>query len=137
MTTLETVGLLLPFLTVPQTVKGKNIILGVDNISVVFGWENRSAKGDMSASVLIRALHLVACYLEARIFVQHVPRRSSLASIMADNFTRASTSKTEAWAAVAGAQQHPPPKPLWDWLKDPKIDWNLGFKMVDWLKTNS
>ena len=53
MTTLETVGLLLPFLTVPQTVKGKNIILGVDNISVVFGWENRSAKGDLSASVLI------------------------------------------------------------------------------------
>ena len=137
MTTLETVGLLLPLLTVPQTVKGKNIILGVDNISVVYGWENRSAKGDLSASVLIRALHLVACYLEARIFVQHVPRRSSLANIMADNFTRASTSNTEAWTTVAGAKQYPPPKPLWDWLEDPKTDWNLGFKLVNWLKSNS
>ncbi len=87
--------------------------------------------------MLIRAIHLVACYLEARIFVQHVPRRSSLASIMADNFTRASTSNTEAWTTVAGAKQYPPPKPLWDWLEDPKTDWNLGFKLVDWLKSNS
>jgi hypothetical protein len=42
MTTLELVGLFLPLLTVPEVVQGKNIVLGVDNVSVVFAWENRS-----------------------------------------------------------------------------------------------
>ena len=64
----------------------------------------RSAKGDLTSSVLIRALHIVAHYLEARIIVQHAPRLSSLASIMADNPTRVSTSKMEAWATGAGAK---------------------------------
>ena len=136
MTTLEMVGLLLPFLSIPETVRGKNIILGVDNISVVFGWENRSVSGDRSASVLIRALHIVSSFLETRIFVHHVPRCSSLASIMADNLTRASTAKAEVWAAVVEAEQYQHPAPLWDWLADPVDDWQLGLKLVDWIRSN-
>ena len=72
--------------------------------------------GDLSATILIRALHLVASFLECRIFVRHVPRQSSLASIMADSLTRSSTAKAEVWAPVVGAQQHEQPKPLWEWL---------------------
>ena len=53
---------------------------------------------------------VVARYLKVRILVQHAPRLSSLASIMTDNPTRVSTSKTEAWATRAGAKQYPPPK---------------------------
>ena len=133
-TTLEMVGLLLPFLTVPNVVKGRNIILGVDNISVVFGWENRSVCGDLTASALIRALHLLACFLECRIFARHVPRQSCLASVMADSLTRASTAKEEVWAEVTGAAQFDPPEPLWEWLENPQTDWMLGFKLIDWLK---
>ena len=134
-TTLETVGLLLPLLTVPHVVQGRSVILGVDNTSVVFGWENRSVSGDMTASTLIRALHLVACFLECRIFTRHIPRESCLASVMADSLTRASTAKSEVWAAVTGAVQYDPPAPLWDWLQDPQTDWDLGFKLIDWLKS--
>ena len=132
-TTLEVVGLLLPLLTIPEKVAGKNIVLGVDNIAAVFGWENRSVSGDRSASILIRALHIVASFLETRIFVQHVPRLSSLASIMADNLTRASTAKADVWATVMEAKQYDPPAPLWEWLSDPHDDWQLGLKFVDWI----
>jgi hypothetical protein len=36
MTTLEEVGLLLPLLTVPGTLAGDHLILGVDNLGVVY-----------------------------------------------------------------------------------------------------
>ena len=67
MTTLELIGLFLPFLSVPTLLARRNIVLGVDNVSVVFGWENKSVSGDLSATILIRALHLVASFLECRI----------------------------------------------------------------------
>ena len=136
MTTLELIGLFLPFLSVPTQLAGRNIVLGVDNVSVVFGWENKSVSGDLTASALIRALHLVSSFLECRIFVRHVPRLSSLASIMADSLTRSSTAKAEVWATVVGAQQYRQPEPLWEWLCSPQLDWNLGFKLITWIKEN-
>jgi hypothetical protein len=39
--TLEMVGLLLPFLTVPQLLRGRHVVLGVDNTSVVYAWPKR------------------------------------------------------------------------------------------------
>ena len=134
MTTLELIGLFLPFLSMPVQLAGRNIILGVDNVSVVFGWENKSVSGDLTASALIRALHLVASFLECRIFVRHVPRLSSLASIMADSLTRSSTAKAEVWATLVGAQQYEQPEPLWEWLHNPQPDWNLGYRLVAWIK---
>jgi hypothetical protein len=73
----------------------EDIILGVDNLGVVFAWENGYAKGDLLASVLVRALGIMAAYLECRVHVRHVPRMTSLGSIMADSLTRASTAKAE------------------------------------------
>ena len=112
MTTLELVGLFLPLLTVPNIVRGRNIILGVDNVSVVFGWENRSVKGDLTASALIRALHLVSCSLECRIFARHVPRLSSPASMLADSLTRASTTKDISPDSLVGITMFEKPEPL-------------------------
>ena len=125
------VGLLLPFLMVPHMVRGRHIVLGVDNTSVVFGWENKSSSGDLSASVLIRALHIVATYLECHIYAKHVPRQSSKASVVADGLTRASTAKQEIWEMVGEVTQYPAPKVLWDWLENPQVDWQLGLTMID------
>jgi hypothetical protein len=134
MTTLELVGLFLPLLTIPEIVRGKNIVLGVDNVSVVFAWENGSVSGDKHASVLVRALHLVSLFLECRVFVQHIPRMSTLSSYMADSLTRQSTATADVWAAVVGADVREPPEVLWRWLRNPTIDWNLGLSMIDSLK---
>jgi hypothetical protein len=134
MTSLELIGLLLPVLTVPEAVRGKNVLLGVDNASVVYGWRNRAVKGDLLASSLIRALHLVSVFLECRIFVEHVPRMSFHASIIADSMTRSSTATADVWAEVVGATVVKRPKVLWKWLRNPSVDWNLGLKLIDDLK---
>jgi hypothetical protein len=134
MTTLELIGLLLPLLTVPGMVRNRDIILGVDNLGVVFAWENGYAKGDLLASVLVRALGIIAAYLECRVHVRHVPRMTSLASIMADSLTRASTANAEVWAAMVGTASYGPPPCLWSWLEAPFTDWDLGLTLVEYLK---
>jgi hypothetical protein len=134
MTTLESVGLLLPFLSVPEVLAGQHVVLGVDNIGVVFGWENGGCKGDAWASSLIRALHVVAAYLGCTVYVRHVPRMSSAAAIMADSLTRSSTATAAVWAQAAGAATYSEPQPLWEWLREPREDFMLGFKLVSYLK---
>jgi hypothetical protein len=133
MTTLEAVGLLLPLLTVPHVLVGNHVVLGVDNLGVVFGWKNGGCKGDKWASILIRALHIVAAFLNVTVHVHHVPRLSS-AAVMADSLTRSSTATAEVWAQTTGAQAHSALAPLWRWLADPQDDWDLGFKLVNYLK---
>ena len=133
-TTLETVGLLLPFLCIPDILRGRHVVLGVDNVAVVFGWDNRSVKGDTSASILIRALHIITTYLECRVYVQHVPRKSTHASYVADCFTRDSTTTAETWAELETKHVFGPPKPLWEWLCNPIDNWQLGLELIDWLK---
>ena len=137
MTTLELIGLFLPLLTIPEQLRGRHIVLGVDNVSVVFAWENGSVSGDMYASALVRALNITAAFLKCRIFVRHIPRLSTLSSYMADNLTRQSTATAEVWSAVVGASVYEPPAVLWDWLRNPSVDWDLGIRIVNYLKTKT
>ena len=134
MTTLELVGLLLPFLTIPEMVRGRHIIMGVDNKSVVHAWSNKNAKGDLSASVLVRALLVVTSFLECRLYPRHILRNSTEESYLADCLTRDTTAEL-AQDSIRGAMMTGPPRILWDWLENPVVDWQLGFKMVDYLKS--
>jgi hypothetical protein len=131
MTTLELIGLFLPLLTVPDRVRGRSVVLGVDNISVVFAWENGSVRGDLHASCLVRALYIVSIYLECRVFVHHIPRLSTMSSYMADSLTRKSTAASVSWAATVGVTHLGCPSSLWDWLRRPSVDWNLGLKLIN------
>jgi hypothetical protein len=134
MTMLETLGLLLPLLSVPALLAGQHVVLGVNNIGVVFGWQNGGCKGNRWASVLIRALHVVASYLGCTLHVTHVPRLSTAAAVMVDSLTRSSTATAEVWAQTAGAVTYGLLPVLWEWLADPSDDWHLGFKLVNSLK---
>ncbi len=51
------VGLLLSFLTIPDMLAGKQVVLQVDNtrIAALFGWEDKQVKGDIAASRFILA----------------------------------------------------------------------------------
>ena len=133
MTTLELVGLFLPFLTIPELLRGRHVSLEVDNKSVVHAWLNKSAKGDLTASALVRALMVVTAFLECRLYVLHTKRNTTRHSYLADCLTRDHTAD-KAWPEVAEATTWEPPTALWDWLKHPTADWQLGFKLVDNLK---
>ncbi len=48
-----------------------------DNEHIVFGWDSRKVTNDESASILVKALHLIASYLGSWVTVQHLPRMST------------------------------------------------------------
>ena len=52
-TTLEMICLLLPWLSIPKKLKNQHVVFAVDNIACVHGWENRSLKGEIMASIII------------------------------------------------------------------------------------
>jgi len=134
MTTLELIGLFLPLLSIPNELKGCNVVLGVDNVSVVFGWENKTVKGDLTASALVRALSIVSSFLHCRIFVEHAPRVADQASKLADDLSRASTATAEVMRTTSTARKFGMPPPITSWLSELNTDWDLGFKMVEYLK---
>ena len=72
-TTLETIGLLLPFLAISEEVAKRHVVLQVDNVAAIYGWESRQVKGNVLASILIRALHLVSSYLACKIYPKPLP----------------------------------------------------------------
>jgi hypothetical protein len=62
-TFLELVGLIQPLLTVPNIVQGRKVVFLVNNLAVVYGWQNGYVKNDLSASVLICAMQIIAAFL--------------------------------------------------------------------------
>ncbi len=62
--TLETVGILLPFLTKPKEFAGRHNLIKVDNLAVVFAWEKQYSKSDPETSLLIRCLHVIEARLD-------------------------------------------------------------------------
>ena len=95
--------------------------------------EKGHVAGDETATVLLRALHIVSAFLECRIFVRHVARCSTTASSMADALTRVETAG-DARDYVAHSGVRDPPESLWQWLRDPRPDWRLGFRLVNALR---
>ncbi len=128
-TTLEAVGLLLPFLTVPKELVGRHVILEVDNLGVVFGWEKKHTLADLEASILLGALHVVEAYLHCKIHVHHVPRVSTPMALLADKLSRESTAETRK--QDLGPFTHQVPEgALHHWLENPRPNWSLCSEIV-------
>jgi hypothetical protein len=125
-TTLEMVGLLLPFLTIPDMLAGKQVVLQVDNIAALFGWEDKQVKGDITASILIRALHLIEAFLACTIHVTHLPRMSSDAGRLADHLSREETTSEDEERVARRVEVSLTSTALLSWLKNPQEDWQLA-----------
>ena len=61
--TLEAIGVLLPFLAFPERLSGKHIILQVDNTAVIYGWKKRHISNDVEASVISRKIRILSSFL--------------------------------------------------------------------------
>jgi hypothetical protein len=128
--TLETVGILLPFLTKPKELAGRHILIEVDNLAVVFAWEKRYSKSDPETSLLIRCLHVIEARLECKIYVTHLRRLSNQWATLADSLSRQATTTESIRKAISHVPIHQPKGPLWDWLNLPTMDWDLPNKMI-------
>ena len=108
----------------------KFIVLYVDNISLIYAWEKKYCKNDEETSILIRCLHVLEAFLECRIFVEHVKRRSNKMAILVDNLSRESSTTTDDLEKIQGLQWHTPQGALNKWLANPGLDWRLPEKLV-------
>jgi hypothetical protein len=74
--TLESAGMILPLLLTPELVAGRHLIIKVDNTACVYSYEIGQMKSDETASILTRAVKLIAAYLGTVLHVEQVVQRS-------------------------------------------------------------
>jgi hypothetical protein len=90
-------------------------------------------KNDACASILIKAVQLICAFLGSVAHVVHVPRRSDWASEMEDNLSRESTT---GFLESQMLNRHPglvTPEPLQEWLRNSSEDWDLPFKLLNYV----
>jgi hypothetical protein len=129
-TTLEFLGILLPFVQIPNYVSGKYIVIKVDNTSCYYGWLNKQSAGDGTASVLIRTLHLLSENLCCDIHIEHLPRVSTWEAELADRLSRQVTTTPEDKVLVTKHGVDFVPQSLLNWMSNPTEDWHLPEKIL-------
>ena len=127
---LEMVGILIPFLVVPDSLKKQHVLFRVDNMACVFGWEDRYLKEDSYCSIIIRAIHVLASFLECCVHVKHVPRKSDWESNLADRLTR-ERSMTSQDRKLLDSFQFNLPAELLSWLENPFLNWDLPMTLLN------
>ena len=133
-TFLESIGLLLPFLLIPSSLRNQHIVLGVDNMGCVYAWSNKYSKEDVYTSIIVRSLLVVSSYLCCVVHVKHVPRRSTWESVRADNMSRASTSTCSDDRLLDGFGHLVLPECFSTWLANPSVDWSLPLRLLSAVK---
>jgi hypothetical protein len=133
-TTLELIGLLLPFLMVPHMLKGKNVVLKVDNTGCFFAWQNRTVAKEKKAAILTRALVLLSAYLECYIHVEHLPRVEAWDAILCDRLSRERTTSLSDRTLLSHYGNVRTPSVLEKWLSNPSENWSLATDMLDYVK---
>jgi hypothetical protein len=132
--TLEVIGLILPFLCCPQNLINRQVTLYTDNEALVYGWEKRRVPHDNSASIFIRTLHIISAYLGTSVEIRHLPRMSSPSAILTDALTRSTTTDLIHIQAVKSAPPVQIPPRLTDWLQDPSEDWSLPTDLLQFVR---
>ena len=133
-TTLEFLGILLPFLLIPEHLANIHVTVKVDNIGCFFGWVNRHVTGDVMASILIRALHLISAYLGCQVHICHLPRKSSWDANLVDRLSRARSTTENDKKLLRSFPKPSLPICLAEWMKNPSEDWDLVLKLLDHVK---
>ena len=134
-TTLEFLGIIVPFLVAPDLMVNQNIVVKVDNIGCFFGWLNKHASGDVIASILIKALHLIGAYLSCQIHIEHLPRKSSWDANLVDRLSREKTTTKQDRKLLESFVLPEVPVSLMEWMKNPSEDWSLPEKLLDSVET--
>jgi hypothetical protein len=134
-TLLEAIGLLLPFLCIPQALAGKHIQLHVDNEALISTWNKRISARSELISIIMQALHLCEFILPCRIYVSYIPRCSTPQALLADKLSRYSTTTEVDLQQLSHLNIYQPQGPLVQWLRNPKPDWDLPNNIISYIKT--
>ncbi len=120
-TTLESIGLLIPFIAFPKKVRGKHLVFMVDNTAVSYGWEKGAIKCDNTATEILKSVHFLSAHLGSTVHVEHVPRMSNSIAELADELSRKELSAYSNHAHyLSNATEVKVVGHLLNWLKEPK-----------------
>ena len=92
-----------------------------------------SVSGDITASILVKAVLLMSSFLGTTVHVLHVPRKSSWENIVADKLSR---EKSTDYAVKRLLNSFGPtivPEFFSEWLRDPTEDWSLPMKCLEYV----
>ena len=128
--TLEMLGILMPFILIPNKLKNQHVEVFTDNTSCVYGLTDGYTRKDEYASIFIRTIILISAYLGITIHVQHSPRRSSWETETADNLTRQETTGFTETHLLRRFDTLMIPPALTDWLKNPTDDWDISIALL-------
>jgi hypothetical protein len=134
-TTLEFIGILIPFLLSPEEFVNQYVIVRVDNSGCFFRWLNRHASGDETASIFVRALHVICSYLACDVHIEHLPRLSNWEAMVVDRLSRKSTTTFQDKKLLKSFNNRKIPNCLAQWLNSPSEDWSLVNKLLLHVKT--
>jgi hypothetical protein len=109
-------------------------VFTVDNIAVVYGWDNRNVKFDDAASIILRTVHIISAYLGCIVHITHSHRRSTKWEILSDNLSRTSTRSFEDRMLVREAKRSIVKGKFMEWLVDPQEDWELPYILLGEVK---
>jgi hypothetical protein len=127
---LEFIGILLPFVTVPQLLANQYVIVKVDNIACFFGWLNKQLSGDAFTSILIRVLHMICHRISCEVHIEHLPRMSTPEAALVDRLSRKDTTSEEDKQKLTSFEKMNLPESLIEWLNHPVEDWSLPYRIV-------
>jgi hypothetical protein len=130
------IAIVLPFMLIPEQLFNQHLVLKTDTMACVFGHQNRLMKGDETASIFVRAVHLICAYLGSILHIEHVPRCSDWGSEVADNLSREVTTGFLENRMLTRWQNLPVPSDLKMWLQNPTEDWDLPFKLLKYVQKN-
>jgi hypothetical protein len=116
---LEIIGLIIPFIAHPKVFATKYVKCNVDNISLLYAWENKTSKNDQILYEMIKLLHIIEVAIPCKIFIDHSPRRSSWQTILVDNLSRKHTTTEKDVNLILKAEKFILDGPLKNWIENP------------------
>jgi len=129
----ESVGLLLPFLCVPERLFRKNVLLLVDNNALPQSWNRRMPRKNEYAAIVLRILHMLEAALPCRIFIQYHRRCSTDEAKLVDRLSRKSTTTPEDYSQLQHLPIKTPQGPFVTWLSSPDLDWQICNNTVQYI----
>ena len=129
-TLLDAIGLIIPLYHNRQHLKGKHVVVFVDNLPTVWANKKGRSKTDDYSSAILTALNHVAVSWPFKLYVKHLPRVSSQPAWMADLLTRTDEkglNVIKMWQSeiVTGW-----PPSLIKWMEKPNKSLSLGSDLL-------
>ena len=92
---------------------------------------------DSWTTTLVRAAAHVCAFLNISLYTEWRPRRSDRPTEVVDDLSHdlCGALNKEELEAYVNEKQVCFPEPLLFWLRSPKVDFNLGIRLVEWLST--